>query len=344
MSLATSGIGRPWGPQPTSAVKATHGVRRHAFKKAPQKASHMKLLSALHRHGLALAALAWVLTIAPTAPAQAGEVLERIRSSGRIVLAHREASTPLSYVDAQGRPMGYAVDLCLRLADAVQRHLGLKALKVEMRPVSSSTRIEAITSGQADLECGSTTNNAERRKLVDFTVPHFITGPRFLVRADSSIADFHSLSGKVLVSTKGTTALALARAANDKHGYGMRITEVPDHEAGVRLVAGGQADAFLMDEVLLFGLVAAQPDPSRLKVGGKYIGIEPLAIMLSRGDAEFKGVVDAEMKRLIRSREAHALYERWFQKPIPPKNLSLDQPMNHLLKAFWKHPSAVVPD
>jgi glutamate/aspartate transport system substrate-binding protein len=299
-----------------------------------------------HRTGLALATLALggILGLLPAAPVQAGEVLDRIRSSGRIVLAHREASAPLSYVDAQGRPLGYAVDLCLRLVGAVQRHLGLKTLKAEMLPVSSSTRIEAISSGKADLECGSTTNNAERRKQVDFTVPHFITGPRFLVRANSAITDFHSLSGKVLVSTKGTTALALARAANDKHGYGMRITEVPDHEAGVRLVSDGQADAFLMDEVLLFGLMAAQPDPSRLKVGGKYMGIEALAIMLARSDAEFKAVVDAEMKRLIRSREAHALYERWFQQPIPPKNLALDQPMNHLLKAFWKHPSSVVPD
>jgi ABC-type amino acid transport substrate-binding protein len=296
------------------------------------------------RPALAALALTMALGLVPTAPATAGEVLDRIRSSGRIVLAHREASIPLSYVDAKGQPLGYAVDLCQRLADAVQRHLGLATLNVRYLAVSSSTRIDAIAEGKADLECGSTTNNAERRKRVDFTVPHFITGPRFLVRADSSFADFHSLSGKTLVSTKGTTALTLARTANDKHGYGMRINEVPDHEAAVAQVESGKADAFLMDEVLLFGLIAARPDPAKLKVDGKYISIEPLAIMLSRGDAEFKAVVDAEMKRLIRTREAQALHERWFQKPIPPKNLSLNQPMNHLLKAFWKHPSSVVPD
>jgi len=296
------------------------------------------------RPALAALALAMTLGLAPTAPATAGEVLDRIRSSGRIVLAHREASIPLSYVDAKGQPLGYAVDLCQRLADAVQRHLGLATLNIRYLAVSSSTRIDAIAEGKADLECGSTTNNAERRKRVDFTVPHFITGPRFLVRADSSYADFHSLSGKTLVSTKGTTALTMAQTANDKHGYGIRIVEVPDHEAAVAQVESGKADAFLMDEVLLFGLIAARPDPAKLKVDGKYISIEPLAIMLSRGDAEFKAVVDAEMKRLIRTREAQALHERWFQKPIPPKNLSLNQPMNHLLKAFWKHPSSVVPD
>lgn len=296
------------------------------------------------RPALAALALAMTLGLAPTAPATAGEVLDRIRSSGRIVLAHREASIPLSYVDAKGQPLGYAIDLCQRLADAVQRHLGLATLNVKYLAVSSSTRIDAIADGKADLECGSTTNNAERRKRVDFTVPHFITGPRFLVRADSSYADFHSLSGKTLVSTKGTTALTIAQTANDKHGYGIRINEVPDHEAAVAQVESGKADAFLMDEVLLFGLIAARPDPAKLKVDGKYISIEPLAIMLSRRDAEFKAVVDAEMKRLIRTREAQTLHERWFQKPIPPKNLSLNQPMNHLLKAFWKHPSSVVPD
>lgn len=296
------------------------------------------------RHHPCRAAILLGLTLALTGIAQAGEVLQRIRDSGRIVLAHREASIPLSYVDAQGKPLGYAVELCQRLAGAVQRHLGLKALKVEYLPVSSSSRIEAITSGKADLECGSTTNNAERRQKVAFTVPHFVTGARLLVRADSPITDMNGLSGKVLVSTRGTTALAVARAANERLGYGIRITEVPDHEAAVRLVDEGQADAFFMDEVLLFGLIAARPDPARLKVQGKYVGIEPLAIMLSRVDAEFQAVVDAEMKRLVRTREAHAVYARWFERPIPPKNIALNQPMNPLLKAVWRHPSAEVPE
>ena len=279
-----------------------------------------------------------------TPPARAGEVLDRIRSRERIVLAYRETSVPLSYVDAAGKPLGYAVDLCRRLADAVQRHLQLEALELGYLAVTSASRIDAIAQGKADLECGSTTNNAERRKVVDFTVPHFITGPRLLVRTGSPITYLHNLANKTLVSTKGSTALALARATNDRHLYGIRIVEVSDHEAGVQMVDSGGADAFLMDEVLLYGLVAGRQDPARLNVVGKYLAIEPLAIMLSNNDPAFKAVVDTEMKRLIRSGEATALYERWFQRPIPPRQISLNLPMNHLLKAFWKQPTATVPD
>lgn len=290
--------------------------------------------------------LAVILVFLPmaTPPAQGGEVLDRIRSRERIVLAHREASVPLSYVDPAGKPLGYAVDLCRRLADAVQRHLQLKTLELGYLAVTSASRIDAIAQGKADLECGSTTNNAERRKVVDFTVPHFITGPRLLVRAGSPTTDLHSLSNKTLVSTKGSTALTLARAANDRHLYGIRIVEVSDHEAAVQMVESGGAEAFLMDEVLLYGLVASRQEPARLSVVGKYLGIEPLAIMLSKNDPAFKALVDTEMKRLIRSGEAAALYERWFQRPIPPRQISLNQPMNHLLKVFWKQPTASVPD
>lgn len=275
--------------------------------------------------------------------AQAGPVLERIAGQQRIVLAHRDSSVPFSYLDGQGRPVGYAIDLCLRLAEAVRRQLKLERLAVAFVPVTAATRIDTIAQGKADLECGSTTNNAERRQKVAFTVPHYIAGARYLVRADSTVTDLAGFEGLKLVSTKGTTPLKAVDTANRERLLRIHVIEAPDHARAVEMVDQGEADGFVMDDVLLYGLRAARPDPSRLKVVGKYLNIEPLAIMLSRDDADFKRVVDDEMKRLIRSRQAHELYDKWFLQPIAPRNTALGLPMGALLKDFWKYPSDQVP-
>ena len=216
-------------------------------------------------------------------------------------------------------------------------------LTVRYMPVTAATRIQAITSGQADLECGSTTNNAERRQQVAFTVPHFIAGARFLVRADSTVSTLGGFDGRKLVSTQGTTPLKAITAANQERLMGITVLEAPDLAHAVQMVESGQADGFAMDDVLLYGLMASRPDPSRLKVVGKFLSIEPLAIMMAKGDAEFKGLIDNEMKRLVRTRQAHALYERWFDQPIPPAQTALKLPMSHLLREFWKYPSDIVP-
>lgn len=274
---------------------------------------------------------------------QAGPVLDRIRSTGKIVLAHRESSVPFSYLDAERKPIGYAMDLCLKLADAVRRKLELKTLTPEFLMVTPANRIQMIADGKADLECGSTTNNAERRQKVGFTVPHYITGARYLVRADSPIDDLAGFEGRKLVSTKGTTPLKAIDQANRERLLRITVLEAPDHARAVEMVEKGEADGFAMDDVLLYGLIAGRPDPSRLKVVGKFLTIEPLAIMLPKDDPEFKKIIDDEMKRLIQTREAHPVYERWFQKPIAPSNTSLNLPMSYLLKDFWKYPTDQVP-
>jgi ABC-type amino acid transport substrate-binding protein len=284
-----------------------------------------------------------VATLLATLPAAAGPVLDRITANQRIVLAHRESSVPFSYLDAQGKPVGYAVDLCLRLAEAIKRQAGLAKLDITYLPVTAATRIDAIAQGQADLECGSTTNNAERRQKVAFTVPHYIAGARFLVRSGQKFDDLAAFGGRKLASTRGTTPLKALQTANAERLLGITVLEVADHALGAEKVAKGEADGFLMDDVLLYGLRAAQPDPSRLEVVGKFLTIEPLAIMLSRDDPAFKRIVDTEMKRLIRSREAYDLYERWFEQPIPPRNMPLGLPMNYLLRDFWKYPTDQVP-
>jgi ABC-type amino acid transport substrate-binding protein len=283
-----------------------------------------------------------VLGLLP-ALAAAGPALERIRTSGKMTIAHRDASVPFSYLDANGKPVGYAVDLCLKLGEAVRKHLALKTLATGFLPVTPATRLTAIKDGQADLECGSTTNNAERRQQVAFTVPHYITGTRYLVRADSAIEELAAFAGKRLVSTKGTTPLKAVTAQNVERSLGITVLEAPDHARAIEMVEKGEADGFAMDDVLLYGLAATRANPKAFKVVGKFLTIEPLAIMLPRDDTELKKIVDDEMKRLIASREAHAIYDKWFAKPIPPHQQALNLPMNYLLRDFWKYPTDQVP-
>ena len=285
--------------------------------------------------GLGLAALA--------ATSGAQTVLERVTAGGNLVIAHRESSIPFSYLDENKKPVGYAVDLCLKIAEAVRQKTGAKAMQVEFLMVTPANRIAMVESGMADLECGSTTNNAERREKVAFTIPHFITGARLLVRADSPVQRIEELEGKKLVSTKGTTPLKAVEQTNRSHLLRIDILSAPDHGKAVEMVESGEVEAFVMDDVLLYGLAANRPKASALKVVGKFLTTEPLAIMLPKGDPAFKKLVDNEMRRLIASKYINPIYDKWFLKPIPPKNTALNMPVSYLLKDFWKYPTDIVP-
>ncbi|WP_374608576.1 amino acid ABC transporter substrate-binding protein [Diaphorobacter nitroreducens] len=274
--------------------------------------------------------------------AQAQGVLERVRGGGPLVLAHRESSVPFSYVH-EGKPMGYALDLCLQIAEVVRKKTGMKNMPVQLVQVTPANRIEMVKTGKADMECGSTTNNAERRKDVAFTIPHFITGARLLVPAASTVTRMEDLEGKKLVSTKGTTPYKAAEQANRERLMRIQLVEAPDHEAAVVMVEKGQADAFVMDDVLLYGLAANRPDPKALKVVGRFVTTEPLAIMLPKNDPEFKKLVDEEMRRLIVSNEINAIYDKWFMQPIAPTHRALNLPVSYLLRDFWKYPTDQVP-
>ena len=269
-------------------------------------------------------------------------VLDRIRSTGRIVLAHRESSVPFSYYDASKKPVGYALDLCKDVAEAVRKHLGLKSIEIAYLPITTATRIDAIVTGKADLECGATTNNAERRQKVAFTIPHYITGSRYAVRADSQIEELAQFEGHVLVSTAGSTPFKAIDTANKDRLLRIDVKPVKDNAEAMKMLGDKSADGFAMDDVQLYGLIAESANPAQFKVVGKFLTIEPLAIMMSKDDAAFKKVVDDEMRHLIRSGEADKIYEHWFMKPIPPKNVAMNLPMSYLLRDSWKYPSDAV--
>ena len=288
-------------------------------------------------------ALAGATILAAALPAQA-DVLEKIRAGGSITLAHRDASIPFSYLDQDKRPIGYSIDLCLKVVDAIRRDLKLDKLEVKYLQVTPATRIAAVAEGQAQMECGSTTNNAERRKTVDFTIAHFISSSRLLVRTDAKIAAIDQLATRTVVSTKGTTSLAMLRRVSDDQGLKLNIVEAPDHAQAFAMVTEGKANAFAMDDVLLFGLRANAPKPDDYSVIGKPFTMEPYAIMLPKGDAAFKKVVDQEVRRVILSGEVNAMYTKWFQQPIAPKGINLALPMPYLLKDSFKFPSDKVGD
>ena len=239
--------------------------------------------------------------------------------------------------------MGYALDICRRLASAVQQKLGMDKLSVELLQVTPANRIETVAQNKAQLECGSTTNNASRREKVAFTIPHFITGARLLVKADSPVDRIDHPQLKTVVSTRNTTPLTALRRLDLERFLKLRILEAEDHQQAVGMVERGEADAFAMDDVLLFGLAAGRPDPKALKVVGRFFTTEPLAIMLPKDDPVFKKIVDDEMRRLIYSGEIKSIYATWFEKPIPPKGVALNLPISYLLRDFWKYPTDKVP-
>lgn len=278
------------------------------------------------------------------AHAAANGMLERIRSSQEIIIAHRDASIPFSYLDADGRPVGYAMDLCLKIVDAIKRELRLPALQVKYLKVTSATRIPTIAQGQAAMECGSTTNTAERRKQVDYTIAHFISSARFLVRADSGFTRVEDLKDRAVASTKGSTNIKTLERVNAERALNMKVVEASDHGEAFNLVAQKKVDAFAMDDVLLFGLRANSGQPEAYTVMGKPMTIEPYAIMLPKGDAAFKRMVDAEMRRIILSGEINSIYRKWFEQPIPPKGINLALPMPYMLKDSFKYPSDKVAD
>lgn len=290
----------------------------------------------LHRIALASAATAFC---ALAYPAHAGDTLARIRETQTITIAHREASVPFSYLDANKKPIGYAVDLCLKLAEAVRRELKLSQLNVRYLPVTPTTRIPDIVDGKADLECGSTTNNAERRKQVAFTIPHFVAAARMVVRADSGIKNWSDLRDKRVVTTKGTTTVKLLNERDKVRSLGLKLIEGRDHAESFGMVEKGEAEAFPMDDVLLFGLRANAQKPDDFIIVGDALSAEPYAIMLRKDDVPFKALVDREMGRIIHDGEIYKLYDRWFRNPIPPKRMNMNMPVGHLLRDTFRFPT-----
>jgi glutamate/aspartate transport system substrate-binding protein len=258
--------------------------------------------------------------------------LDKVKTSGVITLAYRESSIPFSYLGAEGQPIGFGWEICNKIVDQVKRVTARPDLKIQIQSVTSQNRIPLLMNGTIDIECGSTTNNSERAKQVDFAINYFYTGTRFLVKTDSGIKSLLDLKGKKVVSTTGTTNFQILRKLNAEQNLGFELIGAKDHAESTLLVIQGRADAFGMDDVLLYGNRASALNPSELVVVGDAIQVEPYAIMLRKDDPTFKKIVDDTLSNLMKSGEFEALYKKWFQSAIPPKGINLNAPMSKELK------------
>lgn len=277
-------------------------------------------------------ALAFFAIFTMTITGAMANTLEKAKTTGKFTLAYRESSIPFSYLGEDGKPLGFGWEMCKLIAEEVKKETGRKDLVVESQAVTSQNRIPLIQNGTVDVECGSTTNNSERGKQVTFAINYFYTGTRFLVKSDSGIKSINDLKGKKVVSTTGTTNYQILRNLNDEKKYGFELLGAKDHADALLMVESGMANAFGMDDILLYGLKASSKESAKLAVVGESIQVEPYAIMFRKDDPKFQALVNKVITNSIKTGEFEKAYKKWFQTNIPPKNVNLNAPMSKELK------------
>jgi glutamate/aspartate transport system substrate-binding protein len=265
--------------------------------------------------------------------------LEKIRSTGIITIGHRESSIPFSYYDKNEKVVGYGVDLCYLVADAVKASLGLAKLEIKLVPITPSLRIPSILSGKIDLACETMTNNLERQKVVAFSSTYFVAANRFVSKATANLRTLDDLKGRTVVSTIGSTNLRQISELNTQRNLGLTIVAAKDNFEAFRMLESDRAAAHFMDDILLYGAVANSATPADYVVSEEALSIEPYGIMLPRDDAAFKKVADDALSAIYRSGEINKIYAKWFLNPIPPNNVSLSVPMSAALKRVIEKPT-----
>jgi glutamate/aspartate transport system substrate-binding protein len=272
------------------------------------------------------------------AAAQDG-TLKKVKDSGAITIGHRDASVPFSYYDDKQQPIGYAMDLCMKIVDAVKAELKMPALKVNYQLVTSANRIPLMGNGTIDLECGSTTNNIPRQEQVWFTMTHFVTANRWISKKSSNLKTLADLKGKTIVSTAGTTNIKQITEINAAQNLGMNIISANGHPEAFQMVETGRAVAFVMDDILLASLAAQSQKPGDYEISAVGLSVEPYGIMVRKDDKAFKAVADKAMSAVYTSGQINAIYDKWFTKPIPPKGINLALPMTPAFKKVVAKPT-----
>lgn len=287
-----------------------------------------------------LVALVLLVSVGTSVGAPAtSDTLKKIQASGVIVIGHRVGSLPFSYLDASLQPIGYSMDLCRAVVEAVKTKLNLPTLKVKLVAVTSATRIPLVANGSVDLECGITTNTQERQKLVAFSVTTFVAQSRLLAKKSNNIRRLSDLRGKPVVSTVSTTSIARLNEINAQQRLGMRILAGKDDPDSFLFVQTDRAVAYAMDDVLLYALMARNAQPQDYSVSDEALSVEPYGIMLGKNDPVFKRLVDDALIALFRSGEIKRLYHRWFESPLPPSGITLNLPMSAALQRATAQPT-----
>ena len=258
---------------------------------------------------------------------QAADTLAKIKKSGKVVIGYRESSDPISYIVA-GKPMGYAIDICNNFAGILKKELNLPNLKVEYKPVTSSTRIPEILAGNIDMECGTTTNSVQRQEQVSFSTNYFATEVRMVVKASSPIKTLADLDGKAVVTTQGTTSDRYIKMTEKGEKINVNNVYGKDHSDSFAMVVSGRAAAFVMDDNILAGLIAKTTNPKDYKIVGPILSSEPYGIMLPKDDPAYKAIADRVVTAMWKNGQMSALYKKWFQSKIPPKSINLNMAMS----------------
>lgn len=265
--------------------------------------------------------------------------LTKVKETGIITIGYSDGSAPFSYIDKKPVPIGYSIDICNRIVEAVKAKLQLPDLQIKYMPVTSANRISFVANDIVDLECGTSTNNAERQKRVTFTVTTFVATGSMAVKRGSGIDQVKDLTGETVVSTAGSTSMSSLVALNRSLGLGMNIIAARDHVASFSMLEAGRASAFVMDDVLLHGFVANAKKPDSFRIKDFGTAIEPYGIILRKQDIGLKSIADGTIIRMFKSGDMARLYEKWFQSPIPPKNVNLSLPMKPAFRRLIDQPT-----
>jgi len=278
--------------------------------------------------------------IASTAQAQElTGTLKKIKDTGAITVGHRESSVPFSYLDDKQQPIGYAMDLCMKIVDAVKTELKMPNLKVNLQPVTSSNRIPLLQNGTIDLECGSTTNSMARQQQVAFGPTYFVINVTAAVKKSSNINAIADLNGKTISTTSGTTSVPLIKSYEKSNNADVKEIYGKDHAESFLLMADDRAVAFVMDDILLAGQIANSRTPDAFKILPESLRQEPYSMMLRKDDPQFKALVDKTIGGVMKSGEIEKIYAKWFTSPIPPKGINLKFPMTPAIREAFKNPN-----
>jgi glutamate/aspartate transport system substrate-binding protein len=286
-----------------------------------------------------LVAAVAALIATPALAQQLEGTLKKIKDTGTITVGHRESSIPFSYLDDKQQPVGYAMELCGKVVEAVKAELKMPALKVVYQPVTSANRIPLLQNGTIDLECGSTTNSVERQKQVSFGPTYFVINVSAAVKKTSGVKQFADLNGKTIVSTSGTTSIPLLRAYEKAKHIDFKELQAKDHAESMQLLATDRAQAFIMDDILLAGQIANQANPGDYVILQESLRTEPYSMMMRKDDPQFKALVDRTVAAVMKSGEIEKIYAKWFQNPIPPKGVNMNFPMSPAIKEAFANPN-----
>lgn len=284
--------------------------------------------------------LIFATAVAVPAHAQSpGGTLAKIKDSGEIRLGHRDVSIPFSYLDDNQKPVGFAMDLCGRIVDAVKSELKLPAIQTKLQPIQLATQIPLIQNGTIDIVCGPATNTLERQKVVAFSNTIFVSSIRAVVKKDAAIKTFEDLSGKPVSLTSGSTSIALLTARGQEKNFQTKNILSGDHAGSFLALTTGRSEAFIMDDILLASLIANSPDPDNWRIIDDSLRTEPYGLIIRKDDPEFKALIDKTLVAMMKSNQFADLYAKWFMKPIPPKNVNLNFPMTPPLKDAVANPT-----